>query len=32
MWQRGAEFGRKLRIKASRTEPIALWPRGKILV
>ena len=24
-----AEFGRKLRIKASRTEPIALWPRGK---
>src|SRR5690606_807879 len=24
-----ARYGRKLRVKASRSEPIAAWPRGK---
>ena len=24
-----AEFGRRLRVKATRNEPIAVWPRGK---
>src|SRR5699024_5959490 len=24
-----ADFGRKLRVKASRDQPIAAWPRGK---